>query len=85
LESAAVFVGDLTHTALQIHRPGDPCAFDVDPGTATASRQRILGQAAGRGALVAPAHYPGHGATTLAASDTEPGYRPDHWAALDSI
>ena len=26
----AVFVGDLTHSPLQLHRPSDPCAFDED-------------------------------------------------------
>jgi glyoxylase-like metal-dependent hydrolase (beta-lactamase superfamily II) len=85
LDSAAVFVGDLTHTPMQIHRPDDHCAFDVDPETASASRRRVVAQAATRGALLAPAHYPGHGATTLASSDTDNGFRPDDWAAFDSV
>lgn len=47
----AVFVGDLTHTPLQLHRPSDPCAFDEDYDAAA----------------VIPAHYPGRGGLTVVA------------------
>ena len=35
----AVFVGDLTHSPVQLHRPADPCAFDEDLGAAAVSAQ----------------------------------------------
>ncbi len=35
---SAVFVGDLTHTPIQLHRPADPCAFDEDYGAAAVTR-----------------------------------------------
>lgn len=37
---AAMFAGDLLHTPLQILRPDDVCAFDLDPAQATAARRR---------------------------------------------
>ena len=37
----AVFVGDLLHTPLQLSRPCDSCAFDLDPAAARRSRKRI--------------------------------------------
>lgn len=83
LNEAAVFVGDLTHTPLQIYRPDDPCSFDLDAATAVASRRRVLAQAARREALVVPAHYPGHGA--VAVLDDGGRYRPGRWAAMSSI
>ncbi|WP_422749959.1 MBL fold metallo-hydrolase [Mycobacterium sp. WMMD1722] len=83
LNHDAVFVGDLTHTPLQVYRPDDPCSFDLDSATATASRRRVLAQASSRGALVIPAHYPGRGATTV--HDDGDGYRTGHWAALSPL
>ena len=63
----AVFVGDLTHCPIQISRPDDPCAFDVDPVAAAGARRRVFTEACRRGASVIPAHYPGRGGATLAA------------------
>jgi glyoxylase-like metal-dependent hydrolase (beta-lactamase superfamily II) len=57
----AVFVRDLTHTPVQLLRPDDACAFDLDAGTARTSRHRVFTRAARTGATVLPAHYPGHG------------------------
>src|SRR5258707_613718 len=37
----AVFVGDLTHSPLQLCRPADPCAFDMEAGAAAANRRPI--------------------------------------------
>ena len=34
----AVFVGDLTHSPIQLRRPADACAFDVDPIAAAVTR-----------------------------------------------
>jgi glyoxylase-like metal-dependent hydrolase (beta-lactamase superfamily II) len=55
----AVFAGDLIHTPAQIGRPDDPCAFDLDPGAARASRRNVLGAAAWTGATLFPAHFAG--------------------------
>jgi glyoxylase-like metal-dependent hydrolase (beta-lactamase superfamily II) len=63
----AVFVGDLTHSPLQLCRPADPCAFDMDAGAAAATRRRIFTDAADAHAAVIPAHYPGHGGATIRA------------------
>ena len=63
----AVFVGDLTHSPLQLRRPADACAFDVDAAAAAATRRRIFTEAAEAGAAVIPAHYPGHGGATIRA------------------
>jgi len=63
----AVFVGDLTHSPLQLRRPAEPCAFDIDADAAAATRRRIFTEAAEAGAAVIPAHYPGHGGATLRA------------------
>ena len=62
-----VFVGDLTHSPLQVRRPDDACAFDVDQAAATLTRRRIFAEAAAAGAFVVPAHHPGHGGATLRA------------------
>jgi len=64
--SGAVFVGDLVHTPLQISRPDDCCAFDLDAAQARASRGAVLARAARVGATVFPAHFAGHGATIIA-------------------
>ncbi len=61
----AVFVGDLLHSPMQVARPDDPCAFDLDRETATRSRRAVLAQAAERGSSVFPAHYPGHGGVSI--------------------
>jgi len=79
----AVFVGDLTHCPIQIPRPDDPCAFDVDAGQAAATRNRIFTEAARRRAAVIPAHYPGHGGATLVARGDR--FEIDDWLDLDPI
>ena len=63
----AVFVGDLTHSPLQLRRPADACAFDVDPSAAAVTRRRIFTEAARAKAAVIPAHYPGRGGATIRA------------------
>ncbi|MHA0289603.1 MBL fold metallo-hydrolase [Mycobacterium sp. C3-094] len=79
----AVFVGDLTHCPIQLVRPDDACAFDEDPEAAARTRHRVLTEAARRGAIVIPAHYPGRGGATL---DTrEDGFAVGEWLALSAI
>jgi glyoxylase-like metal-dependent hydrolase (beta-lactamase superfamily II) len=78
-----VFVGDLTHCPIQIVRPDDPCAFDVDAGAAARSRFAVFGDVARLGAYLVPAHYPGHGGATLR-SDGD-AFAVDSWLGLAPI
>ena len=79
----AVFVGDLTHCAIQIPRPSDPCAFDVDAAAAAVTRRRVFTEATRRRAVVIPAHYPGHGGATIVARGDR--FQIDDWLSLDPI
>ena len=79
----AVFVGDLTHCAIQIPRPADPCAFDTDAEAAAVTRKRIFTEATRRRASVIPAHYPGHGGATIVARGDR--FQVDSWLGLDPI
>ncbi|AXK78738.1 MBL fold metallo-hydrolase [Mycolicibacterium neoaurum] len=79
----AVFVGDLTHCAIQIPRPGDACAFDCDAAQAVATRTRVFTEAARRRATVIPAHYPGHGGATLVARGD--AFLVDDWLDIEPI
>jgi glyoxylase-like metal-dependent hydrolase (beta-lactamase superfamily II) len=79
----AVFVGDLTHCPIQIPRPQDPCAFDVDPAAAVAARKRVFTEAARARAAVIPAHYPGHGGATIVARGDR--FEVDDWLDLSAI
>jgi glyoxylase-like metal-dependent hydrolase (beta-lactamase superfamily II) len=60
-----VFAGDLLHSPLQIPEPDDCPSFDEDEPRARDSRRRVLGEAADRGALLFPAHFPGPGAAEV--------------------
>jgi glyoxylase-like metal-dependent hydrolase (beta-lactamase superfamily II) len=79
----AVFVGDLTHSPMQLQRPADPCAFDEDFGAAAASRKRLLTEASRRRAAVIPAHYPGQGGATVVARGD--AFMVDDWLELPPI
>jgi len=79
----AVFVGDLTHSPIQLRRPADACEFDLDPIAAAVTRKRVLTEAARAGAVVIPAHYPGHGAATIRANDDR--FDIDKWLELDLL
>jgi glyoxylase-like metal-dependent hydrolase (beta-lactamase superfamily II) len=79
----AVFVGDLTHCPIQISRPQDPCAFDVDSGAAAAVRKRVFTEAARARAMVIPAHYPGQGGATIVARGDR--FEVDDWLELSAI
>ena len=79
----AVFVGDLTHCPIQLHRPTDPCAFDEDFEAAAVTRKRVLTEASRRRASVIPAHYPGHGGATVVARGD--AFMVDDWLALPEI
>jgi glyoxylase-like metal-dependent hydrolase (beta-lactamase superfamily II) len=79
----AVFVGDLTHCPMQLHRPNDPCAWDEDFAAAAVTRKRVLTEASRRRASVIPAHYPGHGGATVVARGD--GFMVDDWLELPPI
>jgi glyoxylase-like metal-dependent hydrolase (beta-lactamase superfamily II) len=79
----AVFVGDLTHCPIQLHRPNDPCVWDEDFAAAAVTRKRILTEASRRRASVIPAHYPGHGGATVVARGD--GFMVDDWLELPPI
>ena len=79
----AVFVGDLTHSPLQLRRPADPCAFDVNATAAAATRRRIFTEAVQANAAVIPAHYPGRGGATIRAVADQ--FEIDHWLDFESL
>nr|WP_118914252.1 MBL fold metallo-hydrolase [Mycobacterium shigaense] len=79
----AVFVGDLTHSPLQVRRPEDSCAFDVDAAAATVTRRRIFTEAVDAQATVIPAHYPGHGGATIRAVGDR--FDVDDWLEVESL
>lgn len=78
-----VFVGDLTHSPLQLRRPGDACAFDVDAAAAAVTRRRIFTEAAQAKATVIPAHYPGRGGATILAADDQ--FEVAEWLDIPSL
>ena len=79
----AVFVGDLTHSPLQLRRPAEPCAFDIDTDAAAASRRRIFTEAVQAKAAVIPAHYPGRGGATLRAAADQ--FDVDDWLDIEPL
>lgn len=79
----AVFVGDLTHSPLQLRRPADACAFDMDAPAAAVTRHRIFTEAVQAKAAVIPAHYPGRGGATIRAVDDQ--FDVDHWLDIDTV
>ncbi|ASL17262.1 MBL fold metallo-hydrolase [Mycobacterium intracellulare] len=79
----AVFVGDLTHSPLQVRRPGDACAFDIDAAAAAVTRRRIFTEAAQATATVIPAHYPGRGGATIRALGDE--FEVGEWLDIPAL
>ena len=79
----AVFVGDLTHSPLQVRLPGEPCAFDMDAAAAAVTRRAIFTEAAHAKATVIPAHYPGRGGATIHAVGEQ--FDIDHWLDIESL
>lgn len=59
---SALFVGDAMHQPVQVHHPDWASGFCEDRPLSIESRRRILGLAAGTGALVLPCHFGGSGA-----------------------
>ncbi|MGW6457440.1 MBL fold metallo-hydrolase [Streptomyces sp. NPDC055078] len=79
----ALFVGDLLHTPLQLEHPGFNSCFEEDERQARTSRRRTLEWAADRGALVLPAHLPGHGAAEIVRDGSN--FKIKEWAGFSRI
>ena len=79
----AIFVGDLTHSPLQLRRPADACAFDVDASAAAITRRRIFVEAVQAKAALIPAHYPGRGGATIRAVADQ--FDIDRWLDIESL
>ena len=80
---SAVFVGDITHSPLQVRRPDDPCAFDIDADAAAVTRRRIFTEPAQAKAVVVPAHYPGRGGATINAVGDR--FDVDRWLDIEPL
>lgn len=80
----AAFVGDLMHTPVQVGRPQDRCLFDLDSAEASRSRLGVLAEAARRGVMVLPAHFPGHSALSITHASGR-SFDIDTWAPLPAI
>lgn len=74
----ALFAGDLLHTPLQVTHPDHNSCFCQDPAQSRTTRRKLLGWAAGTGALILPAHLSGHSA--LEVQDTGNGFAIKSWA-----
>jgi glyoxylase-like metal-dependent hydrolase (beta-lactamase superfamily II) len=51
-------MGDVLHHPMQVVRPDLPFFADEVPAEACATRQRLLAEAADKGAVMFPAHFP---------------------------
>lgn len=78
----AVFVGDLLHSPMQLLHPDYGCSFDLDATQARASRRAVLERAAATGAMIFPAHLPGHSAAVIEPRPHSNDFRITRWADL---
>ncbi|MDN5853579.1 MAG: MBL fold metallo-hydrolase, partial [Actinomycetia bacterium] len=81
-EGGAVFVGDLLHSPMQLLHPEFRCSFDLDPIQAERTRRSVLARASKEGAVVLPAHLPGHSGATITPTDGERSYDVALWAGF---
>jgi glyoxylase-like metal-dependent hydrolase (beta-lactamase superfamily II) len=79
----AVFVGDLTHSPLQLRLPDEACAFDMNASAAAVTRRRIFTEAALAKAAVIPAHYPGCGGATIRADEDH--FEVGEWLDIEPL
>ena len=70
----ALFVGDIMHHPMQIHRPDWNSVYCEDPDQAARTRRAILEQAADEGARIIPAHF--GGAHSVFVDRTPTGFEP---------
>jgi glyoxylase-like metal-dependent hydrolase (beta-lactamase superfamily II) len=73
-DHVALFVGDILHHPMQVHRPDWNSRFCEDPQQARESRRAVLEQAADRDALLVPAHFGGEHLIRVAREGA--GFRP---------
>lgn len=71
---SALFVGDIVHHPMQIHRPDWNSRFCEDPDQARVSRRTVLDHAADCGALLIPAHFGGEHVVRVEREGTD--FRP---------
>ena len=83
-DAGAVFVGDLVHTPIQIDRPEDSCAFDLDTDQARDSRHALLRDAGKFNATLFPAHFAGPGAARLI-TDSAKQPHVGEWVSLPGV
>jgi hypothetical protein len=67
---------------MQVLHPDHRCSFDLDPARARATRRDVLAQAAASGAMILPAHLPGHSAARIARANSDHEYQIASWAAF---
>lgn len=65
---------------MQILHPEHRCSFDLDPLQARITRRDVLARAAADGAMVLPAHLPGHSAARIILANDECSYTIASWA-----
>ena len=78
----AIFVGDIMHHPMQVHRPDWNSVYCEDPEQAARTRHRVLELAANQGARVVPAHF--GGAHSVFVERTAEGFRPVYRGATIS-
>lgn len=81
-EGGAVFVGDLLHSPMQLLHPEYRCSFDLDPVQARLTRRDVLARAAKEGAVILPAHLPGHSGARITPTAGEHAYDIASWAGF---
>ena len=70
----ALFVGDIMHHPMQVHRPDWNSVYCEDPDEAARTRRRVLDLAADKQARVVPAHF--GGVHSVFVERTADGFRP---------
>jgi len=70
----ALFVGDIMHHPMQIHRPDWNSVYCEDPDQAARTRRAILDQAADEHARIVPAHF--GGTHSVFVERTDDGFEP---------
>lgn len=70
----AIFVGDIVHHPMQVHRPDWNSRFCEDPDQARETRRAVLEQAVANDALLVPAHFGGEHLVRVAREGTN--FRP---------
>ena len=81
-QGGAMFVGDLLHSPMQLLHPEFRCSFDLDPVQAEHTRRDVLARASKQGAIILPAHLPGHSGARIAQTAGDHAYDIAAWAGF---